>query len=55
MGIRTDHISKLLIVVDENGLRRNPTTRIKRKFQAKLEEYQKVVVDERKRRRRQNK
>ena len=50
--LRDDEISKLLSLTDEYGLRRNPTTRIQRKFRVKLDEYRLLMNEGREKRRR---
>ncbi|CAF3728572.1 unnamed protein product [Rotaria sp. Silwood1] len=51
-GLQDDDILKVLSSRDEDGTIRNPTMRTQRKFRAILEEYRKLVRQERKQRRR---
>jgi hypothetical protein len=52
MGLQHDDISKLLTILDEDGMIQNPTVRTQRKFKTILEEYQTLFKQERKKRRR---
>ncbi|UJR07882.1 hypothetical protein I4U23_012164 [Adineta vaga] len=54
MGLRDDDIIKLLAVVDQKGVRTNPTMRTLRKFLAKLEELKILGNKEQKRERRRS-
>ncbi|CAF4700396.1 unnamed protein product, partial [Rotaria sp. Silwood2] len=51
-GLQNDDILKLLSSRDEDGIIRNPTMRTQRKFRTILEEYRKLIKQERKKRRR---
>ncbi|CAF0983783.1 unnamed protein product [Rotaria sordida] len=52
VGLQDDDILKLLSIQDEDGTIRNPTMRTQRKFKVILEEYRKLIRQERKKRRR---
>ncbi|CAF2676114.1 unnamed protein product [Rotaria sp. Silwood2] len=52
LGLQDGEILKLLSTQDEHGTITNPTMRIQRKFKAALEDYRKLIKQERKKRRR---